>query len=238
MARRIRIQYPGALYHVTSRGNRRAPIFIDDRDHLIWLDLLGKMVEHHRIVVHSYVQMPNHYHLLAETPEGNLSAGIHFLNGHYAQHFNKRRQLSGHVFQGRFYAEPIEHQAHLLALARYLALNPVRAELVESPENWRWSSYAGLSGGLPSQACVHDAWLLSQFAGADRHARLDAYRAFVAQGMGMEHPLKCRYEAKGRSLINSSGILEAESSGKYTVREIAERFSVSERTVYRIIRSP
>jgi putative transposase len=238
MARRIRIQYPGALYHVTSRGNRRAPIFIDDRDHLIWLDLLGGMVERYRIVVHSYVQMPNHYHLLAETPDGNLSAGIHFLNGHYAQHFNKRRQLSGHVFQGRFHAESIERQAHLLELARYLALNPVRAELADAPESWRWSSYTGLFGARPLQECVHDAWLLSQFAGADRQAQLFAYRAFVAQGIGMGHPLRRGEQMGHRASDNATAIREAYQSGKYSAREIAERFSVSERTIYRIGRSP
>lgn len=238
MARRNRIQYPGALYHVASRGNRRASIFVDDRDHLIWLDLLAEVVSLYGIVVHAFVHMPNHYHLLVETPHANLSDGIYHLNGHYAQTFNKRHRLSGHVFQGRFYAEPIEHQAHLLALSRYIALNPVRAKLVQSPADWRWGSYAALCGPSVLCGCVHHDWLLSQFSGADRNAQIAAYRAFVALDIEQGSAVMT-HEAQrgGPQAENAMAIQQAYQSGAYTVRELAERFGVSIRTVQRIIRS-
>jgi putative transposase len=239
MARRNRIQYPGALYHVTSRGNRRAPIFIDDRDHLIWLDLLAETVAQHGVVAHAFVHMPNHYHLLAETPGANLSDAIYHLNGQYAQRFNKRHQLSGHVFQGRFYAEPIERQGHLLALSRYIALNPVRAELVSCAEDWRWSSYAALYRPFPQGDCVCHDWLLSQFSGGDKNAQIAAYREFVAQGRDQCSPLHERtMQRASRQTGSAVAIREAWESGQYTVREIAERFGVSTRTVQRIMRRP
>jgi putative transposase len=246
MARRMRIQYPGALYHITSRGNRRARIFADDRDHLIWLDLLAKAVEQYSIVAHAYVHMPNHYHLIVETPDPNLSAAIHHLNGHYAQTFNKRHKLSGHLYQGRFHAQPIERQTHLLELTRYIALNPVRAELVENAEDWRWSSHASICGVGHSLSCISNDWLLSQFEGCDRSGQIAAYRAFVAQGKGLRNPLLVNVEQSNplRTLLTlkdfaarhperRQAMREALKSGAYAIEEIAKHFGVSIRTVQR-----
>jgi putative transposase len=122
------------MYHVTSRGNRRGLIYVDERDFLIWQDRLAATVSRYNFAVHAFCQMPNHYHLLVETVEGNLSDGMHYLNSTYAQQFNHRHQLSGHVVQGRFHAVPIRKDAQLLEVARYIAQNPVRAKLATAPE--------------------------------------------------------------------------------------------------------
>ena len=137
MARPLRIEFPGALYHVTSRGNARAPIFLEDRDRRQLLRILSDVVERYRWVCHAYCLMTNHYHLLVETPEANLSRGMRQLNGLYTQRFNRAHERVGHILQGRFGAVLVERDAHLLELARYVVLNPVRAGMVAA------------GGGLP-----------------------------------------------------------------------------------------
>src|SRR4030042_5793823 len=127
MARPLRIEFPGAVYHVTSRGNARQTIFIDDEDRGGFLDLLSIVVERFNWICHAYCLMGNHYHLLIETPDGNLSKGMRELNGIYTQHFNRRHGRVGHVFQGRFKAILVEKDSYLLELCRYIVLNPVRA---------------------------------------------------------------------------------------------------------------
>ncbi|MGB9992392.1 REP-associated tyrosine transposase [Pseudoduganella rhizocola] len=237
MARPVRILYPGALYHVTSRGNRRAAIYLDERDHLVWLDFLADTVVRHGLVVHAFVQMPNHYHLLAATPAANLSDSIYHLNSQYAQAFNKRHQLSGHVFQGRFYAEHIEDQSHLLALSRYIALNPVRAGLVVRAEDWRWGSFAILRGALIRPGCVDDSWLLGQFSGGDRHAQVASFCAFVEEGAAVGKPPLTRAEQRAsRQAGMADAIRAAYRAEGCTTRELADRFGVSMRTVQRLLR--
>ena len=130
------------MYHVTSRGDRREDIFLDDEDRQMWMDVLGLVCERFNWVVHAYCQMSNHYHLLLETADGNLSAGMRHLNGLYTQRFNRRHGMVGHLFQGRYKAILIQKEAHLLELARYLVLNPVRAKMVATPDEWPWSSYS------------------------------------------------------------------------------------------------
>jgi putative transposase len=242
MSRSNRIQYAGALYHVTSRGNRRANIFVDDRDHLIWCDLMAKTVDRFGVIVHSFCHMPNHYHLLVETPAANLSASIHHLNSNYAQTFNKRHRLTGHVLQGRFHAELLEHHAHLLALTRYIVLNPVRAQLVAEPEHWRWSSYTSTCGLTHPLPWISEEWLLSQFSGANRSERVDAYRRFVA--LGKEQGKTIKGHVAGRPLTHYSdqhpdrdaAVAEAYKSGAYSVDEIADYFKISCKTVRRAIK--
>ncbi|UGQ47366.1 REP-associated tyrosine transposase [Massilia endophytica] len=250
MSRPNRIQYPGALYHVTARGNRRNHIFVDDRDHLIWLDLLAGTIDRFGIVTHAYVHMPNHYHLLVETPQANLSASMQHLNSLYAQTFNKRHGMTGHVMQGRFHAVLIEREAHLLELARYIALNPVRAELVKEAEQWRWSSYAGLYHAAPGNSCVTEDWLLGQFAGRDRAERIQAFGRFVAQGKGLADPIQDLpayitppVPGVGLAAITAqysnrnAAMLKAYRSGGYSVSQIAEHFGVSEKTVRRAMQN-
>ena len=140
MARPLRIEFPGAVYHVTSRGNERKAIFRDDQDRKTFLDTLKDVTRRYNWLCHAYCLMDNHYHLLIDTPNGNLSIGMRQLNGVYTQGFNKRHGRVGHLFQGRFKAVLVQKDNHLLEACRYVVLNPVRAERVQRPEEWIWSS--------------------------------------------------------------------------------------------------
>ena len=133
MARPLRLEFAGALYHVTSRGDRREDIYLDDGDRQDWLAVLAHVCERFNWVVHAYCQMTNHYHLLVETVDGNLSQGMRQLNGLYTQRFNRRHRQVGHLFQGRYKAILVQKEAHLLELSRYVVLNPVRAGMVALP---------------------------------------------------------------------------------------------------------
>lgn len=185
MARPLRIEYEGALYHITSRGNAGGKIFLADKDRLSFLDVLGGVVSRFRWICHAYCLMSNHYHLLIETPSANLSRGMQFLNGVYTQRFNRRHRRSGHVFQGRFKAILVEKESHLLELARYVVLNPIRAKIVRSARDWPWSSYRATSGQVEAPKFLAIDWILSQFD-AKRDLAIRAYRRFVAQGRGVD----------------------------------------------------
>jgi putative transposase len=141
MARPIRIEYPGAVYHVTARGNARMDIFVEDAARMGFLEILEDVIKRFNWLYHSYCLMGNHYHLLLETIDGNLSAGMRYINGVYTQYFNHRHDRVGHVFQGRFKAILVEKERYLLELCRYVVLNPVRAGMVKLPEEYGWSSY-------------------------------------------------------------------------------------------------
>jgi putative transposase len=140
MARPLRIEFAGALYHVTSRGNERRRIFRDDVDRKMFLTFLGQAVKRFGWSVTAWVLMSNHYHLVVQTPEANLSRGMHWINGTYAAWFNRRHDRSGHLFQGRFHGVLVEKETYLRELLRYVVLNPVRAKMVARPEDYRWSS--------------------------------------------------------------------------------------------------
>ena len=133
MARSIRIEYSGVLYHVTSRGDRREDIYEDDLDRELFLDIFGQVVDGWNWVCHAYCLMSNHYHLVIETPDGNLSKGMRQLNGVYTQASNRRHRRTGHLFQGRYKAILVDADAYLLELTRYVVLNPVRAGIVKDP---------------------------------------------------------------------------------------------------------
>ncbi len=181
MARPLRIEYSGAVYHVTARGNARQDIFIDDADRHQFLQVLGDVVQRFGWIVHAYCLMPNHYHLLLETPELNLSRGMRQLNGVYTQGFNRRHDRVGHVLQGRFKAILVEKQSYLLELCRYVVLNPVRMGLASHPRHWRWSSYRATVGEVPCPRFLTTKWILSQFNDSRDQAQAE-YRQFVRQG--------------------------------------------------------
>ena len=191
MSRQLRLQFPGAVYHITSRGNARQDIFADDADRVRFLDLLGREIEQHRWRCHAYCLMDNHYHLLVETPEANLSRGMGRLNMAYSQSFNRRHERVGHLFQGRFHAVVVEKDSHLLELCRYVVLNPVRAGAAAVPEAWPWSSYrataSGRGAGLGSPDWLTTGWTLQRFGGEDAHGRR-AYRRFVREGVAAASP--------------------------------------------------
>lgn len=182
MARPLRFEHPGALWHVTSRGNERGAIFHDDRDRIDFLDILADAVGRFGWRLHAYVLMGNHYHLLLETPEPSLSRGIHRLNGIYSQHFNRRHERAGHLLEGRFKAILVEKERHLLELVRYVVLNPVRAGLARTAADWRWSSYRYTAGLHCAPAWLETHWTVAQFGGGT--GALAAYREFVDAGVG------------------------------------------------------
>ncbi len=178
MARPLRIEFPGAFYHVISRGNAGEPIYSARRDRKKFLNYLGTSVSRFGIRIHTYCLMANHYHLLVETPEPNLSRAIQWLNVSYATYFNKKRGRQGHLFQGRFKSILVDADAYLKQVSRYVHLNPVRAKLVDTVVDHEWSSYPAFIGKTkaPEWLCVD--WLLDQF-GDDFKIAQHNYRQYV-----------------------------------------------------------
>jgi len=184
MARPLRIEYEGAVYHITSRGNAGEKIFFTDSDRGAFLEILAQTVDRYGWLCHAYCLMTNHYHLLIETPNANLSRGMRHLNGVYTQWINRHNKRTGHIFQGRFKSILVEKESHLLELARYVVLNPVRAKMVRSPRDWRWSSYRATAGQAEVPSFLSVGWILAQFDPEPSRA-VHAYRRFVKQGRGM-----------------------------------------------------
>lgn len=185
MARPLRIEFPGAVYHITSRGNEKKAIFRDDVDRHMFLTTLEGVILRYNWLCHAYCLMDNHYHLIIDTPDGNLSIGMRQLNGIYTQRFNKRYGRVGHLFQGRFNAVLVQKDSHLLEACRYVVLNPVRAKEVQMPEQWTWSSYRGTAGRSKPHRCLETNWLLSQFS-PKRNVAETLYRGFVTDGIAAE----------------------------------------------------
>ncbi len=197
MARPLRIEYDGAVYHVTSRGNEKKTIYQDDTDRRMFLDILHKANKRYNWLCHAYCLMTNHYHLLIETPDGNLSKGMRQINGVYTQGFNRRHKRSGHLFQGRYKSILIQKESHLLEVCRYVVLNPVRAKMTEAPEEWIWGSYRSTAGVDKPHPCLTTDWILGQFAQKRRTAK-KKYQKFVQAGIGKVNIWK---DVKGQSLL-------------------------------------
>lgn len=187
MARPLRLEFAGALYHITSRGDRREAIYRDIEDRQQWMEILSQVCERFNWMIHGYCQMTNHYHLLTETVNGNLSRGMRQLNGLYTQKFNRRHHESGHLFQGRYKAILVQKDSHLLELTRYVVLNPVRARMVMRPEDWAWSSYNAMTNAEIERRWLDVDWTLGQF-GENRAKAIAAYRQFVMAGKGLPDP--------------------------------------------------
>ena len=204
MARPLRIEYPGAVYHLTSRGNARKKIFLNDSDRDEFLATLGWVVERFGWRCHAYCLMDNHFHLLIETPQPNLSLGMRQLNGVYTQRFNRRHKRVGHLFQGRFKAILVERDSYLLALARYIVLNPIRAKMVPSVAYYPWSSYPATVGLAPAPAWLTLDGILSPFASTQSVAR-KRYAAFVAQGIAQAPPWSA---LKGQALLGGEAFIK------------------------------
>jgi putative transposase len=184
MARPIRIEYAGALYHVTSRGDRREDIFLDDNDRLIWLAIFADVCSRFNWRCHTWCLMDNHYHIVVETIEGNLAKGMRHLNGVYTQKSNRRHQRVGHVFQGRYKAILVQKNCYLLELSRYVVLNPVRAQMVNDVSDWQWSSFHAMLDFAACPEWLETDWLLSQF-GDSRQLAVKSYINFVRAGVGL-----------------------------------------------------
>ena len=141
MARQLRIEFSGAFYHITSRGNLRESIFYDYKDRIRFLEILKRTKERYGYLLHAYALMDNHYHLLIETPKANISQIMQNINTSYTVYINKRYQRSGHLMQGRFKGIMVDKDEYLVSLSRYIHLNPVRAKVVQRPEDYKWTSY-------------------------------------------------------------------------------------------------
>ncbi len=204
MARPLRIEYDGAVYHITSRGNARKAIYKDDNDQKNFLDILHQVNRRYNWLCHAYCLMNNHYHLVIETVDGNLSKGMRQLNGVYTQAFNRRHGKTGHVFQGRYKSILIQKDSHLLEVCRYVVLNPVRAKTVEKPEQWKWSSYRATSAKSSPHACLKTDWVLRQFGKRKRQA-IKEYRKFVEAGIAGK---KIWNDVQGQSILGEDGFVE------------------------------
>ncbi len=187
MARPLRIEYPHALYHITARGNARQHIYLSDHDRNQFLRVLTQIIDTHHWLCHAYCLMNNHYHLLIETPDANLSRGMRDLNSIYSQRFNRIHERDGHVFQGRFKAFVIEAETYFTEVARYIVLNPVRAHIVSHPKDWAWSSYLATAGLAPSHVALITQEILQRFDVKTNIARA-LYEQFVEAGIGKENP--------------------------------------------------
>lgn len=193
MARPLRIEYEGALYHVTARGNERRKIYFTKSDYEKFKQYLAEAEGKYGCIVHCYVLMSNHYHLIIETLETNLSKAMHYINGSYTNHTNIKRKRSGHLFQGRYKAIVIDRDSYLLELSRYIHLNPVRAGIVEKPEEYPYSSYKSYISG-DKENMVIQYLILGMLSGQKGDAR-KRYRAFVESAVGeeLDNPLKKVY---------------------------------------------
>jgi putative transposase len=185
MARPLRIEFSGALYHVTARGDHGELIYRDDSDRYEWLETVELVCKRFNILVHAYCQMTNHYHVLLETNEG------------------RRHELIGHLFQGRYKAILVQKESYLLELVRYVILNPIRAGIVQDLAHWAWSSHVAMVGKVQSPAWLNTDWILSQF-GASRSEAIAGYVGFVMQGNGIENPLR---KASHRLILGDEGFV-------------------------------
>ncbi len=197
MARPLRLEFPGALYHVTSRGNACAPIDTGDADRHRFLARLADVALRDNGLRHAFCLMDNHDHLVLETPAGNLSKGMRQLNGMYTQQFNQSHQRVGHVLQGRSKAILVERDSYLLTLCRYVVLNPVRAGIVVHIETYRWSSSRATVGLSPCPVWLQTDWLLGQCS-TDRLQAQQLYGQFVQDGMDQPSPW---HDLKGQMFL-------------------------------------
>lgn len=191
MARPLRIEFPGALYHITSRGDRREDIFVDDADRVRLLGVVAQGMARFDAQVLAYCLMGNHYHFVLHTRQGNLSALMRHLNGVYTQAFNRRHGKVGHLFQGRFKAVLVDREAYMLEVCRYVELNPVRAGMVAQPGDWPWSSYRAHVGDAQGPGWLGSGELWGYLLGcdaltdADRALAQRRYAELVASGAGV-----------------------------------------------------
>ena len=184
MSRPLRIEFTGALYHVTSRGNERKNIYRQEKDFALFLNVLANVCTQYNWVIHAYCLMSNHYHLLIETPDANLSKGMRQLNGVFTQSMNRNHQRVGHLFQGRYKAILVDKEAYLLELIRYVVLNPVRARMVNNPSEWPWSSWHCMVGTAVSPNWLSTDALLLLFSN-NRKKAISEYIQFVQEGTGI-----------------------------------------------------
>jgi len=183
MARQLRVQFPGALYHITSRGNEKKDIFKHDGDREKFIAYLKEAKERYEFLLYAYALMNNHYHLLVETPLANITQIMHYINSSYTIYFNRKNNRYGHLFQGRYKAILVDKDNYLLELSRYIHLNPVRANLVVRPEEYRWSSYRDYVRLAPRESGLIDMESILDHFSSDIRVAKHEYKKFVEEGL-------------------------------------------------------
>jgi REP element-mobilizing transposase RayT len=206
MARPLRIQYPGAVYHVTSRGNERKAIFKSRRDRERFIEYLQSATERYGAAIYCYCLMDNHYHLLMETPEGNLSQIMQHINGSYTTYFNVKRKRAGHLFQGRYNAILVEADSYALELSRYIHLNPVRAGTATHPEEHSWSSYVHYIDGRNQPNWLQTSPILD-YLGPNKADTQRRYQEFVQDKLGDSYPSPLKM-ATGGAILGREAFVE------------------------------
>lgn len=224
MARPLRVEFPKAFYHITSRGIERRKIFLDVHDHRKFLHYLEENLKRYKILIYAYVLMDNHYHLLLETLEANLSKFMHDLNTAYTVYFNKRQKRGGPLLQGRYKAILVDREAYLFELSRYIHLNPVRAGLRKKAEMYPWSSYRTYLG-IERREWVHCEWLVERFGKSWR----GRFKKFVEEGVDKPTPFE---EIKARFILGSDTFVEK------VKKRIQRRGSGKEVPSYKELTSP
>ena len=259
MARELRIQFPGGIYHVRTRGNSKQDVFLCDSDRWAFMRLLEMVIDRHGWLCHGYCLMTNHYHLIIETPRGNLSPGMKVLNGAYTQSVNRRHGRTGHIYEGRFRSKVIEREDHLLEVCRYIALNPVKAGLVSNPMEWRWSSYRTTCEGKPAPQFLTTGFVLSCFSDNGGDGR-QSFSEFVLEGLalgdfrnglpdylcfdgdpgptGGRPPLQQLINPGSEKHERQDQVAAAVLVHKYTLREVSEHLGVARSTISRAIKKP
>ncbi len=230
MSRPVRIEFPGACYHVTSKGTKGQIVFKDKEDKAIFLNVLDNVVARFGWLLHSYVIMDEHYHLVVEVPEANLSRGMRQLNGVYTQHYNRRHSEEGSVFKGRFKSVLFEKDSYLLPLCRHVVLNPVRIGSPGVLNSFRWSSHRAMSGGVRKPAYLETNSVLGHFGKREKDSQ-KKYQSYIKQGIGSESPLDQRsYQVLlggARFLSEMQPILNGERMAKRGPKQAKRRRSLN-----------
>ena len=219
MARPLRIEFEGAFYHITSRGNLRDRIFFDDKDREKFLEILRRTKERYGYLLHAYALMENHYHLFLETPKANISQIMQNINTSYTVYVNKRHKRFGHLFQGRFKGILVDKETYLIVLTRYIHLNPVRAGIVKSPENYRWTSYREYMGTCKEETSLVDTAETLSYFSKTKNTAMKAYREFVEAGISKENNPFEEVEA---------GIILGSEKFKTTIKRLLNRMKLDE----------
>jgi REP element-mobilizing transposase RayT len=214
MARQLRIQYPGAVYHITCRGNARQDIYKDNKDRKAFLEILTESQKIYSIIIYSYVLMSNHYHLLIETPKGNISDYMRHLNMRYTSHYNRRHKKVGHVFQGRYKGILVDKETYLTMLSRYIHLNPVRIrgmksmtykEKIQYLSKYKWSSLSGYISKRKKQKFIDYDLVLEEYGG-DNDTGRQAYGNIIS--IDVSGKMDVKEKIVGQSIIGKEDFIE------------------------------